>query len=83
VVDEKGERRAVIMPTEEHEKLIEDLHDLAVIAEQKDESTFPLDEIVEKLKKNDILSSTSVYKDLARLSFSSPRKPSRGAPSSS
>jgi hypothetical protein len=58
VVDEKGERRAAIMPIEEHEKPIEDLHDLAVIAERRDESTFPLDEIVEKLKKNDVLSST-------------------------
>jgi PHD/YefM family antitoxin component YafN of YafNO toxin-antitoxin module len=55
VVDEKGERKAVIMPIEEYEKLIEDLHDLAVIVKRKDESTFPLDEIIEKLKKNGIL----------------------------
>ncbi len=43
------------MPVEGHEKLIEDLHDLAGIAKRKDESTFPLDEIIEKLKKNGIL----------------------------
>jgi PHD/YefM family antitoxin component YafN of YafNO toxin-antitoxin module len=55
VVDEKGERKAVIMPIEEYEKLIEDLHDLAVIAKRKDESMFPMDEIIEKLKKNGIL----------------------------
>lgn len=51
----KGGRRAVTMLVEGHEKLIEDLHDLAVIAKRKDESTFPLDEIIEKLKKNGIL----------------------------
>jgi PHD/YefM family antitoxin component YafN of YafNO toxin-antitoxin module len=59
VVDEKGERKAVIMPIKEYEKLIEDLHDLAVIAERKDEPTFPLDEIVEELKKNGILPSST------------------------
>ena len=71
------------MPIEGHEKPIEDLHDLAVTAERRDESTFPLDEIAEKLKKNDILKFYFCIQDLARLSFSSPRKPSRGAPSSS
>jgi len=59
VVDEKGERKAVIMPIEEYEKLIEDLHDLVVIAERRDEPTVPLDEIIEKLKKNGILPSST------------------------
>jgi PHD/YefM family antitoxin component YafN of YafNO toxin-antitoxin module len=59
VVDEKGEKKAVIMPIEEYEKLIEDLHDLAVIAERRDETTISLDEIIEKLKKNGILPSST------------------------
>ena len=59
MVDEKGERKAVIIPIEEYEKLIEDLHDLAVIAERRDEPTVPLDEIIEKLKKNGILPSST------------------------
>jgi hypothetical protein len=58
VDDEKGERKAVIPPIEEHEKLNEDLHDLAVIAERKDEQTVPLDEIIENLKKQGILPSS-------------------------
>jgi hypothetical protein len=47
-----------ILPIEKHEKLIEDLHDLAVIAERKDEQTVPLDEIIENLKKQGILPSS-------------------------
>jgi len=58
VDDEKGEKKAVIVPIEEHEKLIEDLHDLAVIAERKDEQTVPLDETIENLKKQGILPSS-------------------------
>jgi tRNA G26 N,N-dimethylase Trm1 len=58
VDDEKAERKAVIVPIEEHEKPIEDLHDLAVIAERKDEQTVPLDEIIEKLKKHGFLPSS-------------------------
>jgi PHD/YefM family antitoxin component YafN of YafNO toxin-antitoxin module len=49
VVDEKGQRIAVILPLEEYEKLQEDLHDLAVVAERRDEKTFGLDELKKRL----------------------------------
>ncbi|MEM3465996.1 MAG: hypothetical protein QXU11_06530 [Thermoproteota archaeon] len=55
IVDEKGERKEVVIPVEEYEELLEDLHDLAVIAERRDEPTAPLEEIIEKLKKNGVL----------------------------
>jgi hypothetical protein len=55
IVDEKGEKKEVVIPIEEYEDLLEDLHDLAVIAERRDEPTVPLEEIIEKLKKNGIL----------------------------
>ncbi len=55
IVDEKGEKKEVVIPIEEYEELLEDLHDLAVIAERRDEPTVPLEEIIEKLKKNGIL----------------------------
>jgi len=58
VDDEKEERKGVIPPIEEHEKLMEDLHDLTVIAERKDEQTVPLDETIENLKKQGILPSS-------------------------
>lgn len=41
IVNEKGERTGVIVPVEEHEELLEDLHDLAVIAERRGEPTEP------------------------------------------
>ncbi|RLE62244.1 MAG: hypothetical protein DRJ38_09990 [Thermoprotei archaeon] len=55
IVDEEGRRTAVVIPIEDYEELLEDLHDLAVIAERRDEPVAPLEEIVEKLKKNGIL----------------------------
>ena len=58
VDDEKEEKKAFKVPIEEHEKLNEDLHDLAVIAERKDEQTVPLNETVEHLKKQGILPSS-------------------------
>ena len=37
VVDEHGNRVAVILPLQEYEQLQEDLHDLAVVAERREE----------------------------------------------
>jgi prevent-host-death family protein len=39
VVDEHGNRVAVILPLQEYEQLQEDLHDLAVVAERREEPT--------------------------------------------
>ncbi len=55
VVDEKGDRTAVIVPIGEYEELIEDLHDLAIIAERREEPTVSLDELRKKLIKNELL----------------------------
>jgi len=45
----------VILPIEEYEQLLEDLHDLAVIAERRDEATVSFEEVKERLKKDGIL----------------------------
>ena len=50
VVDENGNRTAVMLPIEEYEELLEDLQDLAVIAQRRDEPTEPLDMVVEQLE---------------------------------
>jgi len=55
IVDEEGRRTAVILPIEEYEQLLEDLHDLAVIAERRDEATVSFEEVKERLKKGGIL----------------------------
>jgi hypothetical protein len=45
VVDDKGRKTAVLLSLKQYEKLLEDLHDLAVIAERKDEERIPLEEM--------------------------------------
>ncbi len=51
VVDEEGRRKSVVLPIREYEGLLEDLADLAVIAERKDEPAEPL-EVVKKRLEN-------------------------------
>ena len=60
IVNTKGEKTAVVLPVEEYEELLEDLHDLAIIAERRDESTIPFEEIKKRLKKNGILNQTLI-----------------------
>ena len=45
VTSESGEKISVIIPIEEYEKMIENLHDLTVVAERKDEKNFSLSEM--------------------------------------
>ena len=52
---EKGRKKAIILPIKEYEELLEDLHDLAVIAERREESTLSFEELKEKLKKDGFL----------------------------
>ena len=44
VTDSDGRRKAVILPVEEFEELLEDLDDLAVAAERRDAPTIPHEE---------------------------------------
>lgn len=55
VVDAKGKKTGVILPLERYEQLLEDLHDLAVIAERRDEEPISLEEMKQRLKKDGIL----------------------------
>ncbi len=55
VVDEKGDRTAVIVLIGEYEELIEDLHDLAIVAERREEPTISIDELKKKLTKDGLL----------------------------
>jgi len=51
VVDEKGRRSAVILPLRDYEQLIEDLHDLAVVAERRKEIPIDLTELRRRRKR--------------------------------
>jgi PHD/YefM family antitoxin component YafN of YafNO toxin-antitoxin module len=55
LVNEKGEKTAVLIPFEEYVELMEDLHDLAVVAERKDEPTISHEDLIKELKKDGLL----------------------------
>ncbi|PJH76482.1 MAG: hypothetical protein CO064_01010 [Anaerolineae bacterium CG_4_9_14_0_8_um_filter_58_9] len=55
ITNETGKKTAVILPIEEFQDLIEDLEDLAVLIERRNEPTIPFEEVVAKLKKNGLL----------------------------
>jgi len=55
ITDEKGKKTAVILPIEEYEELLEDLQDLAILAERRDEPTIPHKEVVARLKRDGYL----------------------------
>ena len=50
LTNEKGEKTAVVLPVADYEKLLEDLEDLAVIAERRDEETIPHDQFKKQVK---------------------------------
>ena len=51
IVDENGQKTAVVLPIKEYEELLADLHDRAIIAERRDETTLSFEEIKGRLKK--------------------------------
>lgn len=51
LVDEKGRKQSVVLPIREYEELLEDLADLALIAERKDEPAEPLDVAKKRLEE--------------------------------
>jgi hypothetical protein len=53
VTDANGERTAVILPLNEYEELLEDMHVIRVAEETKDDPSRPLSEIVEELRDAD------------------------------
>ena len=55
IVDESGKKTAVVLPLEDYEELIEDIHDLAIIAERKDEPTISFDELKKRLKADGLI----------------------------
>jgi hypothetical protein len=50
VTDETGQRTAVILPLDEYEELLEDLHVTRVAQETKDDPGRPLNEVLEELR---------------------------------
>ncbi len=55
ITDEEGRKKEVILPIKEFESLLEDLDDLAVAAERRDEDTVSHEEVIKRLKKDGLL----------------------------
>lgn len=52
VTDKKGKKTKVIMPIDEYESLLEDFHDLAVIAHRKNDKLLSFEKVLKDLKTN-------------------------------
>ncbi len=52
LTDEHGERTAVVLPIADYEKLLEDLDDLAIVAERRDEVVLPHQEFLDGLQRD-------------------------------
>ena len=55
VVDAQGSRMAVILPLDQYERLMEDLHDLAIVAERREEEPISLEEMKRRLREDSLL----------------------------
>jgi len=54
ITDEKGQKK-VVLPVETYEEMLEDIQDLATIAERQDEVSVPLEEVLKNLKADGLL----------------------------
>lgn len=52
VVDTQGNKTAVILSLGRYEQLLEDLHDLAIVAERREEEPVSFEEMKRRLKEN-------------------------------
>jgi hypothetical protein len=55
VTNEAGEKIAIILPIREFQELIEDLEDLANVAERREEPTISHDQLIAELKRDGLL----------------------------
>ena len=55
VTDKEGKKTAVILPIKQYEQLLEDLHDMAVVAERRKEKTVSFEEVKRRLKTDGLV----------------------------
>ena len=55
VIDTRGRKTGVILSLKRYQQMLEDLHDLAVVAERREEKPISLEEMKRRLKKDDVL----------------------------
>ena len=55
IIDTEGNKTAVILPLKQYEQLLEDLHDLAIVAERREEKPISLEEMKRRLREDGLL----------------------------
>lgn len=55
IIDDTGQKVAVILPITEYHELLEDLQDLAIIAQRRDEPTLSHEALLAELKQDGLL----------------------------
>ena len=55
LTDQEGKRVAVVLPVEEFDELMEDVSDLAAVAERRNEERFTLDQVKQRLIADGLL----------------------------
>ncbi len=55
IVDSQGKKTAVLVPIKKYQELMADLHDLAIVAERKNEKPISLSEMKKRLKRDGII----------------------------
>lgn len=55
IVDSQGKKTAVLVPIKRYNELMADLHDLAVVAERKNEKAISLAEMRKRLKRDGVI----------------------------
>jgi len=55
MTDEAGHKTAVVLPIADYKRLLEDINDLAAVADRREEPTIPHDQFVQELRKDGLL----------------------------
>jgi PHD/YefM family antitoxin component YafN of YafNO toxin-antitoxin module len=55
IIDAEGNKTAIILSIEQYEQMLEDLHDLAIVAERRIEKSVSLANMQEWLKEDGVL----------------------------
>lgn len=55
ITDDEGKKTSVILPIAHYEQLLEDLDDLACVAERRDEESVPFEAVLTRLKEDGIV----------------------------
>jgi len=58
ITNSTGRKKAVILPIREYQRLLEDFHDLTVVAERREEYPISLDEMKKRLAGHSLCTSS-------------------------